>query len=279
MRALRRWTLPALLLAPLGALAIRGGAPARETDSSEVVALVDRGTAGMGIFGTRLEGVFCTGTLVSPTVVLTAAHCVRNPETGDARTDLPTQVSVFSGVGRANHLGPVQGQLKVSHALLHPDHERGVDLAVLSLQAASKLEPAVPTSRSTGAGAWVLSVGFGETRPEGKANTMGRKSQATRTLDLVDGGSLCSDRARTRTPSSAGDSGGPAFLQADAGRWLIGVLSGMNTVNVKGRAVEVDCWVELAPHLAWLRSAQAVLDGDGGVPEPSMVDTDGGPQR
>jgi hypothetical protein len=45
----------------LSVLAMTGGEPESEKGSPEVVALVDVGTPGMGIFGTRLEGVFCTG--------------------------------------------------------------------------------------------------------------------------------------------------------------------------------------------------------------------------
>ncbi len=228
----------------------------------EVVALVDRGTKGAGIFGSELKGVFCSGTVIRPRIVLTAAHCVTQRGSEQARTDLPTQVSIYRGEGRQNYRGPVQGQVQITQALIHPESAAGVDLALLLIaQPLDGVEPLSLQYAPTVANQDIVSVGFGEANPQEQRNTMGQKSAAGRRLDLPDEKEICSRRAGVKTPSSAGDSGGPALLRSGEGRpQVLGVLTGFRTKHERGRQVEADCWIPLSAHREWLAKSITALE-------------------
>lgn len=260
----RRTLLPLLglgLATATAAYAVQHGARVKAGAWPAVVALVDRGTQGAGIFGTELKGTFCTGTLIRPRIVLTAAHCVTQAAGEQARTDLLSQVSIYRGEGRLNYLGPVSGQVRVLDARIHPDSGTGTDLALLALeQPLPGVEPLDLDFTPATANQDIVSVGFGELQPGESRNTMGQKSEAPRKLDFLAGKDLCSRRAGRRTPSSAGDSGGPALVRSASGAYrLLGVLTGFRTQHQGSREVEVDCWIPVAAHQAWLEKNIAAL--------------------
>ncbi len=260
-----RWLLGGgIFAAAVAGHALEGGLPVNAGAWPEVVALVDRGTKGAGIFGSELRGVFCTGTVIRPRVILTAAHCVTQPASEQARTDLPSQVSIYRGEGRLNYRGPVAGQVRVTRAIVHPGSGAGVDLALLAID--QPLPGVVPLSlqaRLPPASQDIHSVGFGELHPQEQRNTMGQKSAAARRLDLRDDKEVCSRRAGIKTPASAGDSGGPALLRASDGRFqVLGVLTGFRTKREGDREVEADCWIPVSAHQAWLEQNIAALESN-----------------
>ena len=239
------------------------GPPLRAGEWPQVVALVDRGSKGAGIFGSELKGVFCTGTLIRPTIILTAAHCIAAQDTEQARSDLPQQVSIYHGNGRLNYLGAVQGQSRITRAKVHPDSGKGVDLALLLLdQPLSGVVPAQLYSAAVAAHLPIISVGFGETRPAAqRQNTMGQKSAAQRRIDLQADGELCSLRAEVKLVSSAGDSGGPALTRTTDGSYqVVGALTGFRTKIKDGRSLEADCWIPVTAHAGWIQSSIAELE-------------------
>lgn len=118
---------------------------------------------------------FCTGTLVTPTVVVTAAHCI-SPDIGSP----PWQfVEVFFGsdVSAGGVFIPLEDGLG------HPNWDSSLqapenDIAVLRLQEAAPVAP-VPMADLPASGTVLTLVGFGITQANGGGGGVKRVAQAT----------------------------------------------------------------------------------------------------
>ncbi|HEY0251608.1 MAG TPA: trypsin-like serine protease, partial [Kofleriaceae bacterium] len=100
----------------------------------------------------------CTGTLIAPTVVLTAGHCI----------DIdPKEVLI----GSVDYTKPDGEVIPVKSATAYPSWETELDVGVLVLDHASKAKPrpiaAACTAKDLDAGAKVTLVGFGLTTAAG----------------------------------------------------------------------------------------------------------------
>jgi hypothetical protein len=162
------------------------------------------------------SGHSCTGTLVSPTVVVTAAHCL----------DAAAQAGV--GFGIDGWSTPATVSQQIAHPLWDGSYDSGNDVAVLVL--ASAVTGVTPVEldgapHSARAGQALRIVGYGhDTAPI--LSGFGLKRQAT-----VTAASSTSDRfiavgEEDGTQTCHGDSGGPAFFTAaDGVERLVGVAS------------------------------------------------------
>jgi len=74
------------------------------------------------------DGGFCTGVLLRPDIVLTAGHCLYDPDTGE-RND-PTKIVFKSGLRD----GKSVAERKVAHAVTHPDYQYTGDDAALKVR-------------------------------------------------------------------------------------------------------------------------------------------------
>jgi hypothetical protein len=176
-----------------------------------VVALVARRTE----CETAAPDVVCSGLLVAPRLVITAAHCVARAR--------PGSLEVFHG---ADVTGP-GSFVVVSDLRTHPSYDSAtgeLDVALLFLAEPSPVAPySLPTATVADlqAGASLRAVGFGVTSRA--AQDEGLKREGTLALGAVREGSFDASPGPSLTCDF--DSGGPVFATIGSGEQLVGITS------------------------------------------------------
>lgn len=219
--------------------------------------------------GNKHSGFACTGTVVAPRVVLTAAHCVESVETGTFSK--PAEYAVAIGVANPK-LASAENVYGVVATHVFPSFDPGVvhgDAAVLILSrptAAPPLALAGPAEAALYEGGALVSVaGWGVTQAQARQAPANMRT----TTMTVQKDSLC--RTKTRgfykdysgavqlcllsTPKKKsgtcfGDSGGPAVTTRADGTpvqlaviSVVGPLCSPQTPNVLTRVDFVSSWV------------------------------------
>jgi len=170
------------------------------------------------------QGGYCTGTLASPTVVVTAAHCV----------DGVTVRSVGFGVNGQST--PVTVRAQIAHPRWNGSAlNAGYDVAVLLLQNSVSGVIPVPVStdvREGRPGDAVRIVGYGNNQTTGSGFGTKRQASIRVVAPARSDGGVSQDKfvkvwdPNTGTQTCNGDSGGPVFYRgADGRERIVGVTS------------------------------------------------------
>ncbi|MFI5856763.1 S1 family peptidase [Streptomyces parvulus] len=174
------------------------------------------------------QNQFCGGTLVSPTKVVTAAHCMAGESARSVRV-----------VGGRTYLNGSNGTVaRVSRIWVHPDYTdaaNGDDVAVLTLASSMPYKPVKYVSSSDtsvyAAGNEARVLGWGTTRENGSSSNQLRTATVPVVSDSDCGGSYGSDYVASDMVCAGLPSGGVDTCQGDSGGPLVigGVLAGITS--------------------------------------------------
>jgi secreted trypsin-like serine protease len=174
------------------------------------------------------QNQFCGGTLVAPTKVVTAAHCMVGETTSSVRV-----------VGGRTYLNGTNGTVaRVSRIWIHPNYSdatNGEDVAVLTLSTSMPYTTAkYVTSSQTGvyaAGTTARVLGWGTTRENGSSSNQLRTATVPTVSDSSCASSYGSDFVASEMVCAGYTSGGVDTCQGDSGGPLLigGVLAGITS--------------------------------------------------
>ncbi len=251
-------------------LPIFAGEPASENDMGATVAIVDANDGAQ----------YCTGTLIGPSVVVTAAHCfvTNDQETGETNTTEADAVDVVYGVLDSSEASAEQRR-RATRLLIHTAYPRGEetsdpsgmgrddDIALVVLDAPitdHNVAPILPADQVDAVlteGAELLISGYGTREPGGQESGvlyMASTSFKRRSdYEFFAGGQGESD-------TCPGDSGGPVYVQTDAGFFVVGVTSR------GGADAQVDCgeggvYALLPAYIGWATEEASAAGASIGV--------------
>ena len=221
-----------------------GAVEIEQTHQSIIGGTADSGHPAVG--AVVMNYFLCSGTLIAPKIVVTAAHCV-------LPNDPPKQFGLGPKTSSATEI------LNVVQAIPHPQYGQGNvdgwtvnvhDIAILVLDKAAQAQPMKYRTESIDGltGAPVTFVGFGVTVP-GNPTTTGTKMKVAGTIGKVAAQGFFNYTSPANPKNTCtGDSGGPAvYSNGGVDEVISGVSGGDEACAENGFNTRVDA------HAAWIQ--------------------------
>jgi trypsin len=208
----------------------------------------------------------CTGSVIAPTIILTAAHCVFNKSTGALLA--PSAISVSSGsVNRPAGSPPSNVSAIRPDPYFNPATFQA-DAALLVLSAPTTAPPVALATTANGAlyapGTPATFAGWGETVADVPSSAPTQLQSGTvpilansacqAAVEFHPGYTLCTGGPGYRPATCHGDSGGPLVVTTVSGPVQIGITSYGSAV---GCGIAPDYFTRVSSVQTWIASALA----------------------
>jgi V8-like Glu-specific endopeptidase len=228
-----------------------------EQNGSATVLRIVNGTQTNQFSSVGIVNDGCTGTLIAPNAVLTAAHCV---SPGEAATFV-LNGSIHTASGANVHV--------------HPEYQSNdIDLAIIIFDTPVQgVTPSDINRTPPSVGQMLTLVGFGATGSgtTGHNGNFGVKHQGKTPLDELTQDQLIWNFDNNNEANTApGDSGGPAYIEVNGKLYIAGITSGGEKADASIGDVSFDTRVDT--HTDWIdgilgsNGNDTTPDGDVDVP-------------